>query len=108
MRRVGYDVRETDPFEQAQTFRSAHLAQAPIVARLQSMWEAVRDSVIAAFPEAPGPPRNHGAYLSFVDETYLNDAYHSLSIEGYRVTPELLRRVQDGDWDPLGSGPLNR
>lgn len=103
MKRVGYDVRETDPFEQTQSFKSAHRAQAPIVARLQSMWEAVRDSVIAAFPEAPGLPRNHGAYLSYVDEIYLSDAYHSLSIEGYRVTPELIRRVQAGDWDPLGS-----
>ena len=28
------------------------------------------------------------------------DAYHSLSIEGYRVTQELIEQVQAGDWDP--------
>ena len=102
MKRVGYDVRETDPFALAQSIRPANRAQAPIVARLQSMWETVRDSVIAEFPKAPGLPRNPGAYLTFVDEIYLSDAYHSLSIEGYRVTPELIQRVQAGDWDPLG------
>ena len=31
---------------------------------------------------------------------YRSDAYHSLSIEGYRVTPELSERVRTGDWDP--------
>jgi hypothetical protein len=31
---------------------------------------------------------------------YKSDAYHSLSIEGYSVTPALIERVQRGDWDP--------
>jgi len=30
----------------------------------------------------------------------VNDAYNSLSIEGYRVTPELIERIRDGKWDP--------
>jgi Fic family protein len=30
----------------------------------------------------------------------VTDAYHSLSIEGYRVTPELIERVRSGTWDP--------
>ena len=30
----------------------------------------------------------------------LADAYHSLSIEGYRVTDELIQRVATGDWNP--------
>ena len=28
------------------------------------------------------------------------DAYHSLSIERYRVTPELIERVRSGTWNP--------
>ena len=56
--------------------------------------------LIAAFPEAPGLPKDTKAYLSFVDDIYRNDAYHSLSIEGYRVTPELIDRVRAGNWDP--------
>jgi Fic family protein len=31
---------------------------------------------------------------------YVIDAYHSLSIEGYRVTPELIERVRSGLWNP--------
>ncbi|HJZ10632.1 MAG TPA: Fic family protein, partial [Acidobacteriota bacterium] len=31
---------------------------------------------------------------------YENDAYHSLSIEGYSVTPELIDRVRQGSWNP--------
>ena len=40
------------------------------------------------------------AYLKRVTDTYLTDAYHSLSIEGYRVTPELIERVRSGAWNP--------
>lgn len=35
-----------------------------------------------------------------VEEAYVTDAYHSRSIEGYRVTPELIRRVRSGAWNP--------
>jgi Fic family protein len=45
-------------------------------------------------------PSNPASYLNLVDETYKSDAYHSLSIEGYRVTPELIMRVASGIWDP--------
>ena len=100
MKRAGYDVRESDPFEPEQAFGALSRAQAPIVGRLQSLWEAMREPVIAAFPEAPGLPKDTKAYLSFVDDIYRNDAYHSLSIEGYRVTPELIDRVRAGNWDP--------
>ena len=99
MKRAGYDVREADPFEPERVFGALSQAQAPIVGRLQSLWETMREPVIAAFPEAPGLPDDPEAYLSFVDDNYRNDAYHSLSIEGYRVTPELIDRVRAGSWD---------
>ena len=100
MKRAGYDVRETDPFEPEQAFGAAGRAQAPIAGRLEAMWGAMREPVIAAFPNAPGPPEDTKAYVSFIDEVYRNDAYHSLSIEGYRVTPELIDRVRARDWNP--------
>jgi Fic family protein len=34
-----------------------------------------------------------------VEEIYTTDAYHSLSIERYQVTPELVERVRSGSWD---------
>ena len=100
MKRAGYDVREADPFAREHAFGAPSRAQAPIVGRLQSLWETMREPVIAAFPEAPGLPKDTQAYLSFVDDIYQNDAYHSLSIEGYRVTPELIDRVRAGNGNP--------
>ena len=100
MKRAGYDVREADPFAREPAFGALSRARAPIVGRLQSLWETMREPVIAAFPEVPGLPKDTKAYLSFVDDIYQNDAYHSLSIEGYRVTPELIDRVRAGNWDP--------
>jgi fido (protein-threonine AMPylation protein) len=60
----------------------------------------MRETVIRTFPKAPGLPKNKKAYLRFVDDIYKSDAYHSLSIEGYSVTPALIERVRGGAWDP--------
>ncbi len=43
---------------------------------------------------------NEFRYLQRVNEIYTYDAYHSLSIEGYQVTPELIQRIADGGWSP--------
>ncbi len=100
MKAASYDVRETDPFAPQQAFGVVEKRSAPIVGRLQVMWESFRATILDVFPEAPGLPRAKQAYLRFVDDIYENDAYHSLSIEGYRVTLELIERVKAGRWDP--------
>jgi hypothetical protein len=101
MKAAGYDVRESDPFEVAKRVLAIGGAEeAPIVGRLQAIWAASRDAVLESFPKPPGLPKNQTAYLNFVDGIYQSDAYHSLSIEGYRVSPELIERVRSGAWDP--------
>jgi fido (protein-threonine AMPylation protein) len=100
MKRAGYDVRESDPFEAGQTFGRPRPGAAPIVGRLEMMWQATRDTIIRNFPKAPGLPKDSGAYLRNVDEIYQTDAYHSLSIEGYSVTPAIIDRVRQGNWNP--------
>ena len=40
------------------------------------------------------------SYLKHVEEIYVTDAYHSLSIEGYRVSAELIELVRSGGWNP--------
>jgi fido (protein-threonine AMPylation protein) len=100
MKAASYNVRETDPFAQQQVFGTVRTAAAPIVGRLQTMWKTMREPVIAAVPRMPGLPRNPDRFLKFVEEIYKNDAYHSLSIEGYSVTLELIERVRSGAWDP--------
>ena len=56
--------------------------------------------MLAAFPAPPGIPDRPEAYLRAVEEAYVTDAYHSLSIEGYRVSRELIERVRSGGWNP--------
>lgn len=100
MKGAGYDVRESDPFEGAATFGRPRPAIAPIIGRLEMLWETTRDTVLKVFPTPPGLPEDKEAYLRHVDEIYKSDAYHSLSIEGYSVSAELIAKVRQGDWDP--------
>jgi hypothetical protein len=100
MKGVGYDVRESSPFEPGQIFHRPSRPAAPIVGRVEMLWQSMRGKVLATFPKAPGLPTDREAYLRFVDEIYRTDAYHSLSIEGYSVTPALVERVRQGGWDP--------
>ena len=59
------------------------------------MWQQMREIIISSFPKAPGIPDDSQAYLKDVDDIYITDAYH-LSIERYRVTPELIERGVSG------------
>jgi fido (protein-threonine AMPylation protein) len=97
---AGYSVRESDPFVPDQEIGKLTPAAPPIVGRIQSMWESMRGTVLNTLPPPPGLPIDRAAYLHFVDEIYQSDAYHSLSIEGYRVTPDLIERVRSGSWRP--------
>jgi fido (protein-threonine AMPylation protein) len=99
MKAAGYEVRPTDPFSEQLKVGTLQTGVQPIVARLQSFWSLHREEVLAAFPTPPGLPKDTGAYLKFVDDIYQSDAYHSLSIEGYRVTTELIERVREGAWN---------
>jgi len=100
MKGAGYDVRETDPFNAAQPFGHLNLGTPAVVGRVRAVWESAREVVVASFPKAPGLPEDTGTYLKFIEDIYQSDAYHSLSIEGYSVTPELIDKVKAGNWNP--------
>lgn len=100
MKGAGYDVRESDPFAAQQHVPVIAPGTAPIVARLHAIWAEKRQAVLEIFPKAPGLPSDKDSYMKFVDDIYQSDAYHSLSIEGYSVTPELIDRVRQGGWNP--------
>jgi hypothetical protein len=97
---AGYAVWESDPFTDKPSLSLPTRETSPYVNRIRLLWEKMREPIIARFPEAPGKPRNMAAYLKRVNDTYLTDAYHSLSIEGYRVTADLIERVRAGSWNP--------
>jgi hypothetical protein len=102
METAGYDVRESDPFEHHPGVFPAVREASPYVNRLRLMWDAMRAPILEVFPAAPGPA-DRKAYLRAVGDVYVDDAYHSLSIEGYRVSPELVERIRSGAWNPDGN-----
>jgi len=102
MRAAGYDVRESDPFHSPAPFAHPPRARSPYVIRVRLSWQQMREIVLETFPKAPGIPGDTDAYLKAVDEIYVEDAYHSLSIEGYRVSRELIERIRSGAWNPDG------
>jgi fido (protein-threonine AMPylation protein) len=100
MAAAGYDVRESDPFNDRPSLSLPTREASPYVNRIRLLWDKMRQPVIGRFPRAPGIARNASTYMKRVQEAYVTDAYHSLSIEGYRVTPELIERVRSGTWNP--------
>jgi len=99
MIKAGYNPRESDPFEdELPTIKL--WTPSPAVNRMKLKWQTLRDSVIEHFPKAPGRPNNISAYLERVGDVYKLDAYHSLSIEGYKVSAELIDNVRSGNWHP--------
>lgn len=99
MKAAGYDVRETDPFEEKTPLVLDTRERSPYVNRIRLMWHKMRKDIIEVFPTPPGLPADTDAYIIKMEEIYTMDAYHSLSIEKYRVTPELIERVRTGAWD---------
>ena len=99
MKSLGYDIREEDPFEDKTTLSYSRVTS-PYVARLKLMWSNMRQSVIANFPEIDNVYTDIDACMKSIEAQYKLDAYHSLSIEGYRVTDDLIEKVKSGNWQP--------
>ncbi len=103
MRGAGHVVTEINPFEKPLPAALPDgRPESPYVQRLRLMWTDMREEVVAAFPPAPGAPKDIDALLKDVEARYVTDAYHSLSIEGYRVTATLIEKIRDASWNPDG------
>ena len=100
MRATGYTIIENDPFEETTAISFSERELSPYVNRIRMHWADMRGVVLKNFPQAPLLHQNTDEYLKNVDEIYLTDAYHSLSIEGYRVNEVLIERARSGSWDP--------
>ena len=100
MHAVGYDVREHDPFEIQLPAILNTRETSPYVNRIRLMWQEMREPVIERFPKAIEQPTDTNSYLKHVEDGYITDAYHSLSIEGYQVSPALIEQVRRGTWNP--------
>lgn len=99
MQSADYNVKETDAFETNAPILFSASEKSPYVNRIKLMWSDMRAIVIKHFPKAPGLPGNQELYMKQVEEMYVTDAYNSLSIERYQVTPQLIEMVRTGAWD---------
>lgn len=100
MQSAGYDIRENDPFSSSTPILLSRHLESPYVNRMKILWQQMREDIISHFPKSPQNSVEPKDYLKHIDEKYLTDAYHSLSIEGYRVSIELIERIRDGNWNP--------
>lgn len=100
MRAADYNAREADPFKD-QLARAPYRRDAsPYVPRIRLLWQKMREDIPARFPAPLAKANDVDAYMRQVDELYVTDAYHSLSIEGYQVSTDLIERVRGGAWNP--------
>ena len=102
MRAAGYQVSPVDPFEQPAPVALRLREPSPYCNRLRLMWQQMRQTVIDRFPMPAGRPFDPDDYMAQMDAIYTEDAYHSLSIEAYRVNTALIERVRSGGWNPDG------
>ncbi|MDD4967927.1 MAG: Fic family protein [Paludibacter sp.] len=99
MKSIGYVVREVDPFTDMAAIAYTR-PSSPYVVRLKLMWNSMREGVLANFPKITKVSIDIETYMKHLDEQYKLDAYHSLSIEGYKVTNDLIEKVRSGTWEP--------
>ena len=97
MKAAGFTMRESDPFEAASPIAFSKRESSPYVSRIRILWSRMKAEVLKDFPTASSPMIDKTAYLKEIDDLYTSDAYHSLSIEGYRVSTELIERDKSGN-----------
>lgn len=100
MRAADYNAREADPFKDQAPRAPYRRDASPYVQRIRLLWRKMREDVPGRFPAPPPKINDVDAYMRQVDEIYVTDAYHSLSIEGYQVSTDLIERVRSGAWNP--------
>lgn len=103
MQTADLKVKEEDPFEEKLQVNFGRRDVSPYINRMRLMWTQMREEVIAHFPEPSSQAIDIETYMTEVEDKYVTDAYHSLSIEGYRVTRELIELVRTGNWQAEAS-----
>lgn len=103
MKTAGFAVIEENPFDQSQMMNTQKYGQriiSPYNARIINMWEMMRDDVIKNFPKRKPTTASTQTIIQHIEDIYINDAYNSLSIEGYKVSKSLIEKIKTGEWNP--------
>jgi hypothetical protein len=102
MKSSGYSIYELNPFDRPVSAHSK-MSGSPCALRVKLLWEKLRPTVLATFPKAPSTPMTLDAYMTDINDRHVEDAYHSLSIEGYQISEKLIAKIAAGVWDPANS-----
>jgi Fic family protein len=98
---AGFTAKAQEPFATPPARIPYTRVESPYAERIRVMWREMRGAIEVEFAGFQGDLEvDETEYLRRVDEVYVNDAYNSLSIEGYQVTPELITKIRDGKWNP--------
>ncbi len=99
MEAAGYVVVASNPII-SPAFAERARIESPYCGRIRILWAEMRAHVQRIWTVPAKRWKNKRDYLKDADERYAADAYHSLSIEGYQVTPDLIEKVRDSKWSP--------
>ena len=99
---AGLACEPANPFAQTiSVFTGPTRLISPYAGRIEAMFRTMREPVLDVFKGIKPPTVTEPEkYVRGVEQIYEHDAYNSLSIEGYQVTPELIERVRLGRWNP--------
>lgn len=103
MEAAGFEIKEINPFEKFEPVLERKRLVSPYAGRVEALWKQMRQDVIEVFSDPPGissSSEQGKRVIRIIQERYTQDAYHSLSIEGYEVTEELINKIKNEGWDP--------
>lgn len=98
---AGFNLHPVNPFVRPVVDFGSSRLRSPYVGRLHAMWFRMRLDILKIFPHDLGM-KTAKTVLKNIEELKISDAYHSLSIEGYQVSTELIEKIQKGLWDAEG------
>lgn len=100
---VDFKLNIQNPFQEYEAKLNSSRLTSPHSARIRIMWKEMREDILAIIEtsaiQAPDILLLADKRIKIIQDTYRQDAYHSLSIEGYQVTEELIEKIKNGDWD---------
>ena len=98
MQRLGHQLREDDPFVEKSPL--AGISESPYSVRIRLMWEKMKKQIMSLGITLQFKSIDIDNVIANMEANYVKDSYHSLSIEGYRVTEGLIEKVRNGNWNP--------
>lgn len=99
----GVEISEVNPFDREVPILNRERIASPYIARIKLLWAEMSPHVRSLFPNEPGLPSDPVEYSERIRFLRDSDAYNSLSIEGYRVDDDLIKKIREGAFDPDNS-----